>query len=75
MRRPMGALIADLVGVTIVALAVPELPLGLTRDRAARRNRDAVFLRLSSFILLCIGVSIMWSGIVDLVTPLLTNAR
>ena len=34
----------------------------------------AVFLRLSSFILLCIGVSIMWSGIVDLVTPLLRGA-
>jgi multiple antibiotic resistance protein len=34
----------------------------------------AVFLRLSSFILLCVGVSIVWSGIVDLVQPLLRGA-
>jgi len=34
-----------------------------------------VFLRLSSFILLCIGVSIIWSGVVDLVRPLLTERR
>jgi len=32
-----------------------------------------VFLRLSSFILLCIGVSIIWSGLVDLVQPLLSG--
>jgi multiple antibiotic resistance protein len=32
-----------------------------------------VFLRLSSFILLCVGVSIVWSGVVDLVQPLLTG--
>ena len=30
-----------------------------------------VFLRLSSFILLCIGVSIIWTGLVDLIRPLL----
>ena len=35
----------------------------------------AVFLRLSSFILLCVGVSIIWSGLVDLVQPLLNGAR
>ena len=35
----------------------------------------AVFLRLSSFILMCVGVSIIWSGIVDLVVPLLTMRR
>jgi multiple antibiotic resistance protein len=33
----------------------------------------AVFLRLSSFILLCVGVAIIWSGLVDLVQPLLTR--
>jgi hypothetical protein len=32
-----------------------------------------VFLRLSSFILLCVGVSIVWRGIVDLVRPLLAE--
>ena len=31
----------------------------------------AVFLRLSAFILMCVGVSITWSGIVELIEPLL----
>jgi multiple antibiotic resistance protein len=35
----------------------------------------AVFLRLSSFILLCVGVSIMWGGISDLLQPLLSQRR
>jgi multiple antibiotic resistance protein len=30
-----------------------------------------VFLRLSAFILLCVAVAILWSGIVGLVGPLL----
>jgi hypothetical protein len=29
-----------------------------------------VFLRLSAFIMLCVGVSILWGGIVGLVEPL-----
>jgi multiple antibiotic resistance protein len=32
-----------------------------------------VILRLSSFILLCVGVSILWSGIVDLIRPLMAG--
>jgi multiple antibiotic resistance protein len=31
-----------------------------------------VFMRLSSFILLCVGVSIIWTGLVDLIQPLLS---
>jgi multiple antibiotic resistance protein len=31
----------------------------------------AVFLRLSAFILMCVGVNITWSGIVELIEPLL----
>ena len=73
---PIGAFIADLVGVTIVALAVFLSYRSASRVIASLgETGTAVFLRLSSFILLCIGVSIMWSGIVDLVTPLLTAAR
>lgn len=34
-----------------------------------------VFLRLSAFILLCVGVSILWGGITDLVQPLLSPHR
>ena len=68
----VGAL---LVGVTIVALAVFLSYRSASRVIASLgETGTAVFLRLSSFILLCIGVSIMWSGIVDLVTPLLRGA-
>ena len=65
---------ADLVGVAIVAVTV------FLSYRFAARLIDAlgetgtmVFLRLSSFILLCIGVSIFWSGVVGLVEPLLNR--
>jgi multiple antibiotic resistance protein len=70
--RTAGELIADLVGVVLVSLTV------LLSYRFASRliaylgeTGTAVFLRLSSFILLCVGVAIIWSGIVDLVQPLL----
>jgi multiple antibiotic resistance protein len=68
----MGELVAALVGVLIVSLVV------FLSFRFASRltaylgeTGTAVFLRLSSFILLCVGVSIIWSGVVDLVQPLL----
>jgi multiple antibiotic resistance protein len=69
-----GEVVADLVGVVIVSLTV------LLCYRYASRliaylgeTGTTVFLRLSAFILLCIGVSITWSGIVDLVRPLLVR--
>lgn len=70
--RTLGELLAALVGVVIVSLAV-----FLSYRFASRliaylgETGTAVFLRLSSFILLCVGVSIIWSGLVDLVQPLL----
>jgi multiple antibiotic resistance protein len=66
--------IADLTGVVIVSLTV-----FLSYRFASRliaylgETGTAVFLRLSSFILLCVGVAIIWSGVVDLVQPLLTR--
>ncbi len=67
-----GELLADMAGITIVALSV------FFSYRYAYRvigylgeTGTAVFLRLSSFILLCVGVSIIWSGVVDLIRPLL----
>ena len=69
-----GELIADFIGITIVVLAV-----FLSYRFASRliaylgETGTSVFLRLSSFILLCVGVSIIWSGIVDLVRPLLAG--
>jgi multiple antibiotic resistance protein len=70
----VGELIADLVGVLLVSLTV-----FLSYRFASRliaylgETGTAVFLRLSSFILLCVGVAIIWSGVVDLVQPLLDH--
>ena len=67
---------AALVGVALVAISV------FLSYRFAWRliaylgeTGTAVFLRLSSFILLCVGVSIVWSGIVDLLQPLIESSR
>ncbi len=37
------------------------------------RNGTTIFMRLSAFILLCIGVQILWAGIHDLVISLYTD--
>ena len=72
--RTAAELIADILGVVIVALSV-----FLSYRFASRliaylgETGTAVFLRLSSFILLCVGVAIIWSGVVDLVQPLLNR--
>jgi multiple antibiotic resistance protein len=72
--RTVGELLAALVGVLIVSLTV-FLSYRFASKLIAYLGETgtAVFLRLSSFILLCIGVSIIWSGLVDLVQPLLTR--
>jgi multiple antibiotic resistance protein len=61
-------LFIDLVAVAIVALVV------FFSYRFASRliallgeNGTTVFTRLSSFILLCVGVSIIWSGVLGLI--------
>lgn len=67
-------LVSDLVAVGIVAICVflsyrfASKLISMLGDTGA-----IVFLRLSAFILLCVGVAIMWGGIVDLVRPLLTS--
>ena len=64
--------LSDLVGVAIVALSV-----SLSYRFAGRvvalvgETGVTVFLRLTSFILLCVGVSIMWGGLTDLIRPLI----
>ena len=65
-------LIANLIGVVIVSLTVFLSYRFASRLIASLgETGTAVFLRLSSFILLCVGVAIIWSGLVDLVQPLL----
>ena len=69
-------IVTDMVAVSLVALTVY-----LSYRFASRliaylgETGTIVFLRLSSFILMCVGVSIIWSGIVDLVLPFLTMWR
>ena len=70
--RTLGELVAALIGVLIVSLTV-FLSYRFSSRLIAYLGETGtvVFLRLSSFILLCIGVAIIWSGVVDLVQPLL----
>jgi multiple antibiotic resistance protein len=70
----VGELIADLIGVVIVSLSV-FLSYRFASQLIAYLGETGtvVFLRLSSFILLCVGVAIIWSGVVDLVQPLLVR--
>ena len=63
--------LTDLVGVALVALTVYLSYRFASRLIALLGETGAeVFLRLSSFILLCVGVSIMWGGIADLIRSL-----
>jgi len=63
--------LTDLIGVAIVALTVYLSYRFASRLIAFLGDTGAtVFLRLSSFILLCVGVSIMWGGIADLIQTL-----
>lgn len=60
-----------LLGVAVVAVSVYLSYRFATRLIASLGETGAeVFLRLSSFILLCVGVGIMWGGIADLVGAL-----
>jgi multiple antibiotic resistance protein len=66
-----AALLTNLVGVSVVAVAVFLCYRFSSRLIAALGETGVhVFLRLSAFILLCIAVGIFWSGVVGLVEPL-----
>ncbi len=72
--RALGEVAAALVGVLIVSLIVSLSYRFSSRLIAYLGDTGTVvFLRLSSFILLCVGVAIIWSGVVDLVQPLLSH--
>jgi len=72
--RTLGEVAAALVGVLIVSLTVFLSYRFSSRLIAYLGDTGTVvFLRLSSFILLCVGVAIIWSGVVDLVQPLLSH--
>jgi multiple antibiotic resistance protein len=66
------AVMTDIAGLAIVALTVYLSYRFASRLIAALGETGTnVFLRLSAFILLCVGVSILWSGILGLIQPLL----
>lgn len=68
---PLG-LVTDLIGVAIVSLTVYLSYRFASRLIASLGATGTnVFLRLSAFILLCVAVTILWSGILGLVEPLL----
>ena len=64
-------ILAELVSVAIVAVSVY-----LSYRFASRligvlgETGTSVFLRLSAFIVLCVGVSIVWEGVLGLIAPL-----
>jgi multiple antibiotic resistance protein len=63
---------ADLIGITIIAVTVYLSYRFASRLIASLGETGTnVFLRLSAFIMLCVGVAILWGGIVGLVEPLL----
>jgi len=69
-------LVAQLFGVVLAALTVFLSYRFASRVIGRLGETGAiVILRLSSFILLCVGVSILWSGIVDLIRPLIAARR
>jgi multiple antibiotic resistance protein len=60
----------DLAGIAIIAIAVYLSYRFAWRLIASLGETGTnVFLRLSAFILLCVGISILWGGIVGLVGP------
>lgn len=63
--------VADLVGISVITLAVYLSYRFASRLIASLGETGTnVFLRLSAFILLCVGIAILWGGIVGLVEPL-----
>ena len=63
--------VADLIGVTLISVAV-YLSYRFASRLIARLGETGtnVFLRLSAFIMLCVGVAILWGGILGLIEPL-----
>lgn len=69
--QKLAAIIGALIGSAVVALSV-YLCYGFA-DRLARilgPTGMTVILRLSSFLLVCIGVQILWNGLRELITSL-----
>jgi multiple antibiotic resistance protein len=63
--------VADLIGIAIITIIVYLSYRFASRLIASLGETGTnVFLRLSAFIMLCVGVAIFWGGLVGLVDPL-----
>ena len=63
--------VTDLIGITIIAVTVYLSYRFASRLIASLGETGTnVFLRLSAFIMLCVGVAIFWGGVVGLIEPL-----
>ncbi len=79
--RATGGTTTTIVDLTlnVIAAAIVSLSVFLSYRFASRliaflgETGTTVFTRLSSFILLCIGISIIWSGVLGLIQPLLPH--
>jgi multiple antibiotic resistance protein len=66
------AAMGDVIGIAIVAVCVYLSYRFATRlIQSLGETGTMVFLRLSAFVILCVGVAILWSGFVGLVEPLM----
>jgi multiple antibiotic resistance protein len=75
-EAPTRAAMAMFVVADVIAISVIALSVYLSYRYSSRliaslgETGTSVFLRLSAFIMLCIGVTILWSGIAGLVATL-----
>jgi multiple antibiotic resistance protein len=67
---------ALVTGVALIALSI-YFCYRFAEDigRLLGRTGSSVFLRLSAFIALCVGVQILWNGVSALVAPLVRSLR
>jgi multiple antibiotic resistance protein len=67
--------VTDLAGIAIISVAVYLSYRFASRVIGALGETGTnVFLRLSAFILLCVGVAILWGGILGLIEPVMRPA-
>jgi multiple antibiotic resistance protein len=78
--RPTRAaeLIVFLIGVTVVTALISLLVYVLYRNslrvsQLIGPTGTSIIVRLSSFVLFCIGIQVLWSGVAELVTTLPTR--
>ena len=73
LARAVAAL-SDITGIAIVAVSVYLSYRFATRlIQSLGETGTMIFLRLSAFVILCVGVAILWSGVVGLLEPLIRS--